>query len=135
MIQRTCRMCGKEFWAKAHNTLYCEGCGKERIRQSRAKSERRYYQEHRDELLAKSRQKYRDDPSQRKEINRKYYEEHAEEIKKKYRLKANTPEIKGKRQVTDKKAYQAEYYRKNRDRIVAQRKAKREMDKKKESTD
>ena len=57
--------------------------------------QKKYYQEHREEILAKS-QKQRDFFKRQKEYAKKYHEEHREEIRKR----------------------QKEYYKKNRERIL-----------------
>ncbi len=46
---------------------------------------RKYYAEHREEILARQRARYREDPSRKLEYQRRYTEEHREEINRKRR--------------------------------------------------
>lgn len=151
-MPKVCCLCGVEFLPKSGSQKYCSDCAaKQKIKKCET-----YYAQNREKILAaakerRSREKaMKESPITKKcclcgaeflpnrgnqkyckscaikqgsENRKRYYERNREKIlAARTKNPSQSPEAR--------KAYQAEYYAKNKERIKAQRKAKREQDKK-----
>lgn len=156
LMPKVCRICGVEFLPNSGSQKYCKDCAAKRA----VEGKKEYYALHREKILAAQKertsrqkdagaskettpavraccicgaefspttwkQKYCKDcaANQASESRKRYYEQNREKIlAARAKNPSQSPEAR--------KAYQAEYYAKNKERIKAQRKAKREQDKK-----